>query len=34
MRFLACGEIRDLNFPEDGELLKQIKPRAGFEVQD
>jgi Fur family peroxide stress response transcriptional regulator len=34
-RCLSCGKIADLNAGgADPELLKQIKPQAGFEVKD
>jgi Fe2+ or Zn2+ uptake regulation protein len=33
-RCLACGKIWDLDAKEGTELLKRIKPQAGFEVED
>jgi Fe2+ or Zn2+ uptake regulation protein len=33
-RCLKCGKIWDLDAPEDSDLLKRIKPQAGFKVQD
>ena len=33
-RCLECGKIWDLDAGEGAELLKRIKPQAGFEVQD
>lgn len=33
-RCLACGRIWDLDAKEGAELLKRIKPQAGFEVED
>lgn len=33
-RCLECGKIWDLDAKEGSELLKRIKPQAGFEVKD
>lgn len=33
-RCLGCGEVGDLNAPDDGEALKQIKPAGDFQVKD
>ena len=33
-RCLGCGKIWDLNAEQGLELLKQIKPQAGFNVKD
>lgn len=33
-RCLACGKIWDLDAKEGTELLKMIKPQAGFKVED
>ena len=33
-RCVACGKIWDLDVPEGSEILKHIKPQAGFEVED
>ena len=33
-RCLKCGKIWDLDAKEGAELLKRIKPQAGFEVED
>ncbi|MFN2454115.1 MAG: Fur family transcriptional regulator [Pyrinomonadaceae bacterium] len=33
-RCLVCGKIWDLNAEGGSELLKQIKPQAGFSVKD
>ena len=33
-RCLSCGKIWDLDAKEGAELMKKIKPQAGFEVQD
>jgi len=33
-RCLKCGKMWDLDAEKGSELLKQIKPQAGFEVQD
>jgi Fe2+ or Zn2+ uptake regulation protein len=33
-RCLSCGKIWDLDAKEGTELLKRIKPQAGFEVED
>ncbi len=33
-RCLACGRIWDVNATQGTELLKLIKPQAGFEVKD
>lgn len=33
-RCLECGKIWDLDAGKGSDLLKQIKPQAGFEVQD
>lgn len=31
---LECGKVSDLDAPEGSELLRHIKPQAGFEVKD
>lgn len=33
-RCLECGKIWDLDAKEGAELLRKIRPQAGFEVQD